>query len=111
MNNSSKEETENTCINWFVYILRCKDNSLYTGITTNLMRRIDEHNNKKKGAKYTRSRRPVCLVYQEEYQSRSEASQREYKIKKLPLHKKSKLIMDTVEKSNSDEPISPCDTY
>jgi putative endonuclease len=56
---------------------------LYTGIATELERRIEEHNSSVKGAKYTRVRRPVFLVYQEEFADRSSASKREYEIKKL----------------------------
>lgn len=67
---------------YFVYILHCIDDTLYTGITTNLSRRIEEHNSSKKGAKYTRIRRPVKLVYTEEHLNRSMASKREYIIKK-----------------------------
>ena len=52
--------------NWSVYIVRCADDSLYTGITIDLERRLHEHNNAKNGAKYTRPRRPVTLVYQAE---------------------------------------------
>ena len=68
---------------YYVYILECADTTLYTGITTDLERRLDEHNNSTKGAKYTRARRPVKLVYSEELTNRSEASKREYYIKKL----------------------------
>lgn len=67
---------------YYLYILRCSDNTFYTGITTNLERRVKEHNHSSKGAKYTRARRPVSLVYSEEYLDRSKASQREYEIKK-----------------------------
>ena len=67
---------------YFVYILKCADETLYTGIATELERRIDEHNGSNKGAKYTRARRPVRLVYSEEYPDRSAASKREYEIKK-----------------------------
>lgn len=67
---------------YYIYILKCSDNTLYTGITTDLNRRIDEHNTSHKGAKYTRMRRPVALVYSEEYADRSSASKREYEIKK-----------------------------
>lgn len=77
---------------WFVYILRCADNTLYTGITTDVSRRVDEHNNSKLGAKYTRARQPVNVVYQEELCSRSEASKREYAIKRMTKNKKEKLI-------------------
>ena len=68
---------------WKVYIVKCADGSLYTGITTNLDRRINEHNTSKKGAKYTSSRRPVHLVYHEAQPNRSLASKRESAIKKL----------------------------
>ena len=67
---------------YFVYILKCADETLYTGISTELERRIEEHNSSDKGAKYTRVRRPVRLVYSEEYPDRSSASKREYVIKK-----------------------------
>jgi putative endonuclease len=67
---------------YFVYILKCADETLYTGIATELERRVEEHNGSDKGAKYTRVRRPVRLVYSEEYPDRSSASKREYEIKK-----------------------------
>ena len=67
---------------YYVYILKCADSTYYTGITTDLERRIYEHNNSDKAAKYTRARRPLLLVYSEEYKDRSMASKREYKIKK-----------------------------
>ncbi len=67
---------------YFVYMLKCADNTFYTGITTELERRIEEHNGSDKGAKYTRVRRPVSLVYSEEHPDRSSASKREYEIKK-----------------------------
>jgi putative endonuclease len=63
-------------------MVKCSDNTLYTGIATQLERRIKEHNGSQKGAKYTRARRPVKLVYSEEYEDRSSASKREYEIKK-----------------------------
>jgi len=69
-------------MSYFVYMVRCADDTLYTGITTDLERRVAEHNGSLKGAKYTRARRPVILVYNEEYKTRSEASKREYFIKK-----------------------------
>jgi len=72
---------------YYLYILKCVDNTLYTGITTDLSRRIKEHNSSSKGAKYTRSRRPVTLLYQEEYANRSLASKREYYIKKKMTRK------------------------
>ena len=63
-------------------MVQCADNSLYTGITTELERRVKEHNESEKGAKYTKVRRPVHLVYSEKYPDRSTASKREYEIKK-----------------------------
>ncbi len=77
--------------NNYVYILRCKDNSLYTGWTTNLENRINCHN-LGKGAKYTRSRRPVELVYYECFDNKSEALKREYQIKQLTKQEKELLI-------------------
>lgn len=68
---------------WWVYIVECSDQSLYTGITTDIYRRIIEHNTSNKGAKYTRSKRPVSLIYKEQCENRSIASKREYEIKKL----------------------------
>lgn len=75
-----------------MYILKCSDATLYTGITTDLTRRLEEHNGSKKGAKYTSLRRPVELVYSEEREDRSSASKREYEIKKLTKLKKMELI-------------------
>lgn len=78
---------------WHVYILRCNDNTLYTGITTDLQRRLAEHNNAgKKAARYTRARKPVTLVYQERVASRSVAATRESAIRKLSRAEKQKLI-------------------
>ena len=77
---------------WFIYILRCSDNSLYTGITTDINRRLHEHNHTADGAKYTRSRRPLTVVYYEKTTSRSLAASREYKIKNLTRLKKEDLI-------------------
>ena len=70
--------------NWFVYIVRCADDTLYTGIATDVERRVQEHNGKgRPGAKYTRSRQPVAVVYQEQHATRSEASKRECEIKRM----------------------------
>ena len=78
---------------YFVYIVKCADNTFYTGIATELERRIEEHNGSDKGAKYTRVRRPVILVHSEEYPDRSSASKREYEIKKkMSRAEKLKLI-------------------
>lgn len=77
---------------YYLYILECSDNSLYTGITTDLHRRLEEHNSSKLGAKYTSLRRPVQLVYQVEFENRSLASKEEYRIKNLKREDKLKLI-------------------
>jgi len=77
---------------YYVYIVKCADDTLYTGIATQLDRRIEEHNGSEKGAKYTRVRRPVELVYSEEYSDRSSASKREYEIKKK-MTRKDKLAL------------------
>lgn len=78
---------------WYVYLLRCCDNSLYAGITTDPKRRLTEHNEDNKlGAKYTRVRRPVSLVYAEQHPDRQKASQREYQIKRLTKQKKEQLV-------------------
>jgi putative endonuclease len=78
---------------WQVYIVRCADDSLYTGIARDLERRIAEHNaDKGPGASYTRSRRPVTLVYREVAADRSAASRREYQIKQLSRVEKLALI-------------------
>jgi putative endonuclease len=74
--------------NWFVYMLECSDGTIYTGITTDLKRRLYEHNHTTKGAKYTRTRRPVKLVWSRQSENRKTAMQEERKIKKLPKKKK-----------------------
>lgn len=82
--------------NWFVYILQCADGSLYTGVTTSLERRLRQHNGELKGgAKYTRLRRPVALVWQEKQVDRSAACKREYEIKRYPRVNKLKLFQST----------------
>lgn len=77
---------------YYLYILKCADKTLYTGITVNLKRRVGEHNLSKLGAKYTRARRPVKLVYARKFKNRSLASKAENKIKKLSREEKLKLI-------------------
>jgi putative endonuclease len=78
---------------WYVYMLRCCDGSLYTGIACDLERRVKEHNGVfGGGARYTRSRRPVSLVYQQHLNSRSSALKREIEIKKLNKAQKEALI-------------------
>ncbi len=77
-----------------VYLLRCADGTLYTGITNDLPRRLQAHN-AGKGAKYTRSRLPVCLYYSEQVPDKAEALRREHAIKRLPRADKLKLSSDT----------------
>ncbi len=78
---------------WNVYILRCADDTFYTGICLDLTRRINEHNHSNElGARYTRTRRPVALVYHECLSSRSAAAKREHQIKQLSREQKAKLI-------------------
>ena len=77
---------------WYVYMVCCSDGTLYTGITKDLEKRIKAHNSGKDGARYTRSRRPVMLVYSVQAASRSAAAKLEYRLKRLPLAKKYDLI-------------------
>ena len=77
---------------WYVYMVRCSDGTLYTGVTNDLQKRIEAHNSGKDGARYTRSRRPVKLVYSEEAGTKSAAAKLEYKIKKMTREKKMKLV-------------------
>lgn len=77
---------------WYVYILECADQTFYTGITTDIERRLAEHE-QGKGAKYTKGRSPLTLVYSEKYKNRSEATKREIEIKALP--KESKIVLLT----------------
>jgi putative endonuclease len=76
---------------WYIYIVECSDGTLYTGITTDINRRLLEHNSGR-GAKYTTNRRPVVLRASFEAKNRSEASKEEYRIKKLSRLEKLKLI-------------------
>ena len=79
-------------MSYTVYILRCTDDTLYTGITNNVPRRLCAHNSGK-GAKYTRARRPVSLVYEEACESRSQALRRELAIKGMTREAKLALIL------------------
>lgn len=69
------------CDEWYVYLVKCNDNTLYCGITIDIARRVEEHNNSSRGAKYTHSRRPVELVYNEGPYSKQIALRREFVIK------------------------------
>lgn len=78
---------------YYFYILRCADNTLYCGQTQNIEQRIADHNiSKSKGAKYTRTRRPITLVYFEEFETRVLAMRREIQVKRWPKSKKEKLV-------------------
>lgn len=77
---------------WYVYVLKCADETLYTGVTTDVARRVEEHNASQKGAKYTRVRRPVRLAYAEPFPDRSAACVREAAIKKLSREEKLALL-------------------
>lgn len=79
-------------VNWWVYIVRCADGTLYTGVTTDLERRIEEHNGTGLAARYTRGRQPVVLAYTEEAADRGAALKREASLKKLPKAAKERLI-------------------
>ena len=83
---------------WFVYMVCCADKTIYTGITTDLTRRIEQHNSAKGGARYTRSRRPVSLVYSEKAADRSNACKRERALKNLTSREKRELIVQASQK-------------
>ena len=91
--------TTTTIKTWYVYLLKCSDNSYYTGITTDLKRRLTEHNNSAKGAKYTRSRRPVELLCFFSVSSRSEACKEEIKIKKMKRDEKPIYVLSKGDKN------------
>ena len=77
---------------WFLYVLQCDDGTYYTGITTNITRRLNEHNTSSKGAKYTKTRRPVEMVYWTCFKDRSSAQKAEYKFKRLTRKQKEEII-------------------
>lgn len=76
---------------WFIYMLQCSDDTIYTGYTNDVDKRVAKHN-KGKGAKYTKGRLPVLLVYYEQHPSKSSAMKREYAIKQLSKDEKIKLM-------------------
>ena len=81
---------------WFVYLVRCQDTTFYCGIAKDLNRRLEEHNSTDKGAKYTRGRRPVKLVYTEKAATRAQATQREGQIKRMTRAEKMALIQTAI---------------
>jgi putative endonuclease len=89
----AKTKTRSRDGNWVVYIIECSDRTFYTGITNDLARRLAQHNTGR-ASRYTRTRRPVQIIYQERCISRSEASIREWSIKSLSRREKEKLIME-----------------
>ena len=82
---------------WYTYMVKCNDDTIYTGITKDLDRRTREHNTSPRGAKYTRSRRPVTLVYQRQFNTRSDAQKFEYRIKKMTRKQKLALTVKSHE--------------
>jgi putative endonuclease len=82
---------------WYVYVIRASDDSLYTGVTTDVERRFKEHKGPEKGARYFRGRQPVEVVYSESHSDRSSAQKREAEIKKLSRQEKLELIGQGME--------------
>ena len=89
---------------WYVYFLRCSDSSLYCGITNNLQRRLREHNLSKRAAKYTRSRRPVEVVWSREVESRSRALKLEAMLKKKSKSQKERIVEIDSDCFSTDQP-------
>ena len=91
-----------TCCNWHLYVLLCSDGSYYTGITTDIKRRLEEHNTSAKGAKYTKARRPVKVIYTEIFSNRSSAQKAEYRFKQLTRKQKEKVINESRRQTQSN---------
>ncbi|OZM55861.1 endonuclease [Lottiidibacillus patelloidae] len=91
--------------NHYVYILECRDGTLYTGYTNNVQKRLQVHSSGK-GAKYTRGRLPVTLIYEKQFTNKSEALKEEYKIKKLTKQQKLKLVKTRDAKVVDSEKLS-----
>ena len=86
---------------WKLYIIQTKSGKLYTGITTDLKRRFDEHKSNKKGASFFNFSEPEFILYEEDHPSRSEASKREYLIKKMSRKQKLDLILQNIDNEGS----------
>lgn len=86
---------------YYLYILKCSDKTFYTGITVDLEKRISEHNGSRLGAKYTRSRKPVRLVYSSKFKTRSMALKEEYRIKSLSKREKIEIIKISKRRKNN----------
>lgn len=80
------------CVPWYVYLVRCSDDTLYCGVCTDLDRRVQEHNESPLGARYTRARRPVTLAWSRKYADRSTACREEARIKRLSRAQKEQLL-------------------
>lgn len=87
-----QQATPGAAQQWFVYVVECIDGTLYTGVTTDVTRRVREHNEGKRGAKYTRSRRPVKLRFARACDTRSDALKEEIRIKRLKRCEKQRMI-------------------
>lgn len=99
----NRSAQDGTGRSWYVYIVRCVDGSLYTGVTTDVARRLKEHNgNNKLAAAYTRARRPVTIVYNEALSTQSGALKREYEIKQLCSSDKEVLVNKSKRLSEID---------
>lgn len=96
MNKKQPNDKKNNTSPWVVYVVRCADTSLYTGVTTDLIRRVRQHNGELVGgARYTRHRRPVQVVYEEHWPCRASACRREAEIKALQRSAKLALLKDS----------------
>ena len=95
---TSRRNTDNPPI-WYVYILRCSDDTYYTGITTDIYRRLAEHNSEDSVTRYTRTRRPVRLVHLELAADRSSATTRENLIKRMTRKGKERLVLSTLRQT------------
>ncbi len=93
MDDSSPPDETDFCDGHYVYVVECSDGTYYTGYTTDVERRVAEHNDGT-AAKYTRGRRPVELIHAETYDTKSDAMQREYAIKQLRRAAKERLVQD-----------------
>jgi len=91
--NTGPVDDQSTIVDWTVYVLRCADGSLYTGVTRDLLRRLRQHNGELAGGpRYTRGRRPVALAWSTVVASRSEAQRQEARIKRWPRRQKLRLL-------------------
>ena len=88
----TNSENKKTDTSWYLYIIEADDHSLYTGITTDVCRRFEEHRSSGRGARYFNGRKPLAVVYLEECVDRAGASRREYEIKSLSAQKKRQLV-------------------